>query len=85
MTPDDFRILIQEGEGTKLEFKEALSSSFVWEIVALANTIGGEILLGVHDSNTLRVRIQDIARNCDPPVEVRAETEEQGTTRKSEQ
>ena len=76
MTPDDFRILIQEGEGTKLEFKEALSSSFVWEIVALANTIGGEILLGVHDSNTLRARIQDIARNCNPPVEVRAETEE---------
>ena len=85
MTPDDFRILIQEGEGTKLEFKEALSSSFVWEIVALANTIGGEILLGVrddgtvigvHDSNTLRARIHDIARNCDPPVKVRAETEE---------
>ena len=76
MTPDDFRILIQEGEGTKLELKEALSSSFVREMVALANTIGGEILLGVHDSNTLRARIQDIARNCDPPVKVRAETEE---------
>ena len=85
MTPDDFRILIQEGEGTKLEFEEALSSSFVWEIVALANTIGDEILfgvrddgtvIGVHDSNTLRARIHDIARNCDPPVKVRAETEE---------
>ena len=57
----------------------------MWEIVALANTIGGEILLGVrddgtvigvHDSNTLRARIHDIARNCDPPVKVRAETEE---------
>ena len=34
MTPDDLRILIQEGEGTKLEFKEALSSLFVREIVA---------------------------------------------------
>ena len=81
MTPDDLRILIQEGEGTTLEFKESLSSSFARELVALANTIGGKILLGVrddgtvigvHDSNTLRARIQDIARNCDPP-EVLAE------------
>ena len=76
MTLDDLRILIQEGEGTKLKFKEALSSLFVREIVARGNTIGGEILPGEHDSNTLRARIQDIARNCDPLVEVRAETEE---------
>ena len=69
MTPDDLRILIQEGEGTTL----------TREMVALANTIGGKILLGVrddgtvigkHDSNTLRARIQDIARNCDPALEV---------------
>ena len=82
MTPDDPRIFIQEGEGTTLEFKESLSSSVAREIAALANTIGGKILLGVrddgtvigmHDSNTLRARIQDIARNCDPPVKVLAE------------
>ena len=82
MTSDDLRILIQEGEGTTLEFKESISSSFARELVALANTIGGKILLGVrddgtvigvHDSNTLRARIQDIARNCDPPVKVLAE------------
>ena len=82
MTPGDLRILIQEGEGTTLEFKESLSSSFARELVALANTIGGKIFLGVrddgtvigvHDSNTLRARIQDIARNCDPPVKVLAE------------
>ena len=82
MTPGDLRILIQEGEGTTLEFKESLSSSFARELVALANTIGGKILIGVrddgtvigvHDSNTIRARIQDIARNCDPPVKVLAE------------
>ena len=82
MTPDDLRILIQEGEGTTLEFKESLSSSFARELVALANTIGGKILLGVrddgtvigvHDSNVLRARLQNIARNCDPPVKVLAE------------
>ncbi len=79
MTPADLAILLQEGEGTTLEFKEGLSSSFARELVAMANTIGGHILLGVRDdgsvagvkdSNTLRARVQDIARNCDPPVKI---------------
>ena len=75
----DLDILVQEGEGTTLEFKEGLSSSFARELVAMANTIGGKILLGVRDdgtvagvkdTNRLRARIQDVARNCDPPVRV---------------
>jgi len=79
MTTADLRILIQEGEGTTLEFKENLSASFVRELVAMSNTIGGKILLGVRDdgtitgvtdSNNLRARVQDIARNCDPPVKI---------------
>ena len=82
MTPADLRILVQQGEGATLEFKESLSSSFARELVALANTVGGRILLGVRDdgtvvgvddSNILRARIQDIARNCDPPVKVLVE------------
>ena len=83
MTPTDLEILLQQGEGTTLEFKESLSSSsFARELVALANTIGGRVLpgvrddgtvTGVKDSNVLRARIQDIARNCDPPVKVLAE------------
>ena len=79
MNPSAFEILLQEGEGTLLEYKESLSASFARELVALANTLGGRILLGVRDdgkvvgvgdSNELRARIQDIARNCDPPVKV---------------
>ncbi|MDY6989969.1 MAG: ATP-binding protein, partial [Thermodesulfobacteriota bacterium] len=79
MTPDQLKILLQEGEGTMLEYKESLSASFARELVALANTLGGRILLGVRDdgtvagikdSNELRARVQDIARNCDPPVQV---------------
>ena len=75
----DLDILVQEGEGTTLEFKEGLSSSFARELVSMANTIGGRILLGVrddgavvgvNDTNRLRARIQDLARNCDPPVRV---------------
>ena len=82
MKPSELRILLGEGEGTMLEYKEALSASFARELVALANTAGGKILLGVRDdgtvkgtadTNKLRGRIQDIARNCDPPVTVLVE------------
>lgn len=66
-----------------LEYKEGLSSSFARELVAFANSAGGRILVGVRDdgsvvgakdSNDLRARIQDMARNCDPPVTVLVET-----------
>jgi ATP-dependent DNA helicase RecG len=76
----DLDILLHEGEGSMLEYKESFSSSIVRDFAAFANTVGGKILLGVRDdgsvigvadSNALRARIQDIARNCDPPVEVR--------------
>src|SRR6186997_2652158 len=82
MKPSELEILLREGEGAMLEYKERLSSSFARELVALANTVGGKILLGVRDdgsvvgipdSNELRARIQDIARNCDPPVKVLVE------------
>lgn len=78
----DLAILTQEGEGTTLEFKESLPASFARDLVAMANSIGGRILLGVRDdgtvvgvknSNALCARIQDIARNCDPPVTVMVE------------
>ena len=79
MKAADLDILLQDGEGVMLEYKEGLSSSFARELVALANTAGGRILLGVRDdgtvkgiadTNQLRARIQDIARNCDPPVKI---------------
>ena len=54
MTPADLEILVQQGEGTTLEFKERLSSSFAREVVALANTVGGRILLGVRDDGDRR-------------------------------
>ena len=82
MKPSELTILLHEGEGSMLEYKESLSSSFARELVALANTAGGKILLGVRDdgavkgipdSNDLRARVQDIARNCDPSVKVLVE------------
>ena len=82
MTSNDLKILIQKGEGTTLEFKENLSTAFARELVAMANSIDGTILLGVRDdgtiagvtdSNNLRARVQDIGRNCDPPVKLRVD------------
>jgi len=75
-------ILLREGEGSMLEYKESLSSSFARDLVAFANSAGGKILLGVRDngtvvgvrdSNKLRAQIQDIARNCDPAVKILVE------------
>jgi ATP-dependent DNA helicase RecG len=79
MKSADLEIMLQEGEGAMLEYKESLSASFSRELVAFANTAGGRILLGVRDDGTVkgiadtnefRARIQDIARNCDPPVKI---------------
>ena len=75
----DIDILTRQGEGATPEFKGSPSSSLALEVVALANTVGGRILLGVRvggravgikDTNVLCVRIQDIARNWEPVVKV---------------
>ena len=83
MTPEELNALIKRGEGPMLEFKESLPSSLARSLTAFANARGGIILLGVRDdgtvagvedSNALRARIMDIARKCDPPVQVREES-----------
>jgi ATP-dependent DNA helicase RecG len=75
----DLEILLQEGEGTMLEYKKKPNKDFASALTAFANTIGGKILLGVddkgrvtgiEDTNELRGNIQNIARNCDPPVQI---------------
>ncbi len=80
MKATDLDILLKEGEGVMLEYKEGISAAFAKELVAFANAAGGKILLGVRDNgtikgfadtNVMRARIQDIARNCDPPVTIR--------------
>ena len=79
MKQSELQILLREGEGSMLEYKESFSSSLAREFAAFANSTGGKILLGVRDDGTLvgmevssemRARIEDIARNCDPPVKV---------------
>ena len=72
ITQTDIHILIQHGEGMTREFKGRRSVSFVREVVALTNTLGMKILLGMRDGSAV-TSIQDIAHNCDPPVKVLTE------------
>ncbi len=71
-------LLIEEGEGQKVEFKEG-PSSLAPEMVAFANAGGGHIYVGIADggrihpvalTNRLRSQILDVARNCDPPLSI---------------
>ena len=77
---DKVNILIKEGEGLTVEFKEHFTSRIDEDLVAFANTKGGVILLGVKDdrtvsgeklTNDLKARINSVARNCNPPVQVK--------------
>ena len=77
--------ILQEGEGQYIEFKERLGLDFSKEIVAFANSSGGKIFLGVDDknivkgieiTNKLKSQIQDIAKNCDPSIEIELESVE---------
>jgi len=74
MTKEELKLILKEGEGYKVEFKEAIAG-LDKEIVAFANASGGRILIGVTDegkprgiiiNNKLKSQIQDIVNNCKP-------------------
>ena len=83
MNEKELKFILQEGEGLKIEFKEAFDSkNLSKELVALANSEGGKIILGVKDdgtikgieiNNRLKSQIQDLARNCDPEIKISLE------------
>ena len=73
------QLILQEGEGLHVEFKEGVNKQLDREIVAFANTSGGSIFIGINDANEviginitnfLRSQIQDIAHNCDPRIQI---------------
>jgi len=79
MDYDRVKLLIREGEGLTVEFKEKYTSRIDEDIVAFANSKGGAVLLGVADDNTivcehltneLKGRINSLARNCKPGISV---------------
>ncbi len=66
-----------------MEFKESVTNSLTKELVAFANAGGGKIFIGVKDNddvkgvrtdNTIKSRIQDMANNCDPAVNLKIST-----------
>jgi ATP-dependent DNA helicase RecG len=76
-SPERVKLLIREGEGLAVEFKEKYTSRIDEDIVAFSNTRGGTLLLGVRDdgavtgeklTNDLKGRINSLARNCKPGV-----------------
>ena len=80
MNLDTINMLVQEGEGLTVEFKERFTPRIDEDMVAFANTKGGAIFLGVKDdrtvsgeklTNDLKARINSIARNCSPPIQVK--------------
>lgn len=81
-TQAELTLLLEEGEGYTLEFKQSVNNDLPRELVAFANASGGRILIGVSDqndivgcdlSNKTASRIQDMAAACDPPVAIAIE------------
>jgi len=77
---EKINFLLKEGEGLTVEFKEHFTPRIDEDIVAFSNTRGGVILLGVRDDQTvggetltsdMKARINSVARNCNPPVQVK--------------
>jgi len=78
MDKKEVNIILKEGEGYKIEFKESISG-LEKELAAFANASGGKIFLGVTDggkikgikiTNELKSRIQDVANNCRPGIKI---------------
>lgn len=78
MNLQELKLISQEGEGYKIEFKENISN-IDKNIVAFANSSGGKIFLGITDNkeikeikitNKLKSEVQDIANKCRPKVKI---------------
>ena len=72
--------IIKTGEGYTIELKESINSSIGKDVCAFANSSGGKLIIGVEDktnkvigyhlTNSDRSKVQDIARNMNPPFTV---------------
>ncbi len=51
MTPDDLKLFIAKGEDSKTQFKVNITNptQLAQELVAFANTLGGQLLIGISD------------------------------------
>ncbi|WP_084813409.1 Fic family protein [Desulfogranum japonicum] len=81
-TEEELSLILEEGEGYTLEFKQTVNSDLPKELVAFANASGGRVLIGVDDNNTIvgcdtsnktLSQIESMATSCDPPVAIHIE------------
>jgi ATP-dependent DNA helicase RecG len=77
ITAEQVKLLIREGEGLTVEFKQRYTPRIDEDIVAFANAKGGTLLLGVQDggtvvgerlTNDLKAKINSLTRNCKPSI-----------------
>ena len=81
MIISELRLLLEEGEGSQLEFKRKVSSpeKVARALIGFANTKGGTILFGVDDDKTIvgveseKTEVEMIQTAgrlfCDPPID----------------
>jgi ATP-dependent DNA helicase RecG len=81
-TQCDIETIVQAGENHHVEFKRNINSDISKEIVAFVNSTGGRIFIGIEDdgtiqgiavTNELKSRLQSMARDCDPPINIELE------------
>ena len=81
MKAEELKLILREGEGLSVEFKEKFTPRIDRDIVAFSNTKGGFLFLGVNDSgkivgekltNEMKADISSIARNCDPEIHIKS-------------
>ena len=79
ITLKNLKSTLKKGEDYKTEFKEKVDKSLAKEIVAFANSSGGQIYIGITDkgkikgvnaTNELKSQIEDIAKKCDPKIPI---------------
>lgn len=86
MRPDEIIEILRKGEGPRVEFKREFpdqAHAIAKEMVALANSGGGILLMGVEDDGTPKgisdhrkaeERLSNIARSCTPIVQAEIDT-----------
>jgi ATP-dependent DNA helicase RecG len=83
MNNKGLNLILKEGEGYNIEFKQQVDKSLPKELVAFSNSSGGKILIGVNDdgekkgikiTNKLKSAVLSTARNCDPSITPKLKT-----------
>lgn len=64
MNTKEIELILKQGEGYNIEFKESISKTLVHEVCAFANSSGGMVIVGVKDnSNVKGIRIDNSVKS----------------------